>query len=148
MLVGSRRSLARHCSGRRIGAQYSEPMRRVVAVVGASRSRHKFGNKAVRAFAAAGDTVIPIHPHAAEIEGKRAYRSVVDVPGPIDMATVYLPPDVAMTLLPEFKQKGIPEVWLNPGADDDAVVDEARRLGLNAIVACSIMGAGQRPSDY
>jgi hypothetical protein len=119
-----------------------------VAVVGASRSRHKFGNKAVRAFSAAGDTVIPIHPHATEIEGKQAYRSVVDVPGPIDMATVYLPPDVAMTVLPDLKRKGIGEVWLNPGADDDAVVDEARRLGLNAIVACSIMGTGQRPSDY
>ena len=120
----------------------------MVAVVGASRSRHKFGNKAVRAFSAAGDTVVPIHPHAAEIEGKRAYRSVVDVPGPIDMATVYLPPDVALTVLPDLKRKGIGEVWLNPGADEDAVIDEARRLGLNAIVACSIMGAGQRPSDY
>jgi predicted CoA-binding protein len=123
-------------------------MGRVVAVVGASRSRHKFGNKAVRAFAAAGDTVIPIHPHAAEIEGQRAYRSVVDVPGPIDMATVYLPPDVALTVLPDIKRKGVGEVWLNPGADDDVVVDEARRLGLNAIVACSITGAGQKPSEF
>ena len=51
-------------------------------------------------------------------------------------------------MLPDLKRKGIGEVWLNPGADDDAVMDEARRLGLNAIVACSIMGAGQRPSDY
>jgi uncharacterized protein len=123
-------------------------MGRVVAVIGASRSRHKFGNKAVRAFAAAGDTVIPIHPHAAEIEGQRAYRSVVDVPGPIDMATVYLPPDVALTVLPDIKRKGVGEVWLNPGADDDVVVDEARRLGLNAIVACSITGAGQKPANF
>jgi hypothetical protein len=28
------------------------------------------------------------------------------------------------------------------------VIEEARRLGLNTIVACSIMGAGERPSDY
>jgi uncharacterized protein len=123
-------------------------MARVVAVVGASRHRHKFGNKAVRAFMAAGDTVIPIHPQAAEIEGQRAYRSVVDVPGAIDMVTVYLPPDVAITVLSGFKQKGIGEVWLNPGADDDTVIDEARRLGLNTIVACSITGAGQRPSKF
>jgi hypothetical protein len=93
-------------------------MARIVAVVGASRDRRKFGNKAVRAFAAAGDTVVPIHPTAAEIEGLRAYRSVVDVPGPIDMATVYLPPDVAVTVLPDLVRKAVPEVWLNPGADD------------------------------
>lgn len=120
----------------------------MVAVVGASRSRHKFGNKAVRAFGAAGDTVIPIHPFAAEIEGRPAFKSVLDVPGPIDMATVYLPPAVALTVLPDFKRKGIAEVWLNPGADEDVVVNEARRLGLNAIVACSIIGAGMKPSDF
>ena len=45
-------------------------MPRVVAVVGASRDRRKFGNKAVRAFVAAGDTVVPIHPHATEVEGR------------------------------------------------------------------------------
>jgi predicted CoA-binding protein len=123
-------------------------MPRVVAVVGASRDRRKFGNKAVRAFTAAGDTVVPIHPTATEIEGLRAYRSVVDVPGRIDMATVYLPPDVVMSVLPDLARKAIPEVWLNPGADDDGVIDEARRLGLDPIVACSIMGAGQRPSDF
>ena len=37
-------------------ARYSDRMARIVAVVGASRDRRKFGNKAVRAFAAAGDT--------------------------------------------------------------------------------------------
>jgi predicted CoA-binding protein len=123
-------------------------MGRVVAVVGASRDRRKFGNKAVRALAAAGDTVVPIHPFAAEIEGRRAYPSVLDVPGPIEMATVYLPPAVAMAVLPQLKQKGIAEVWLNPGADDDAVIAEAQRIGLKTVVACSILGVGQRPAAY
>jgi len=123
-------------------------MARVVAVVGASRDRRKFGNKAVRAFAAAGDTVVPIHPSHLEIEGLRAYPSVTDVPGSIDMATVYLPPDVAVTVLADLARKAIPEVWLNPGADDDMVIAEARRLGLRPVVACSIMGAGQLPSDF
>ncbi len=123
-------------------------MPRVVAVVGASRDRHKFGNKAVRAFVAAGDTVVPIHPHETEVEGLRAYASVLDVPGPIDMATIYVPPHVAIAVLSELKQKGIGEVWLNPGADDDDVVAEATRLGLTPVVACSIVGAGQRPSAF
>jgi acyl-CoA synthetase (NDP forming) len=123
-------------------------MPRVVAVVGASRDRRKFGNKAVRAFVATGDTVVPIHPHATEVEGLRAYASVLDVPGPVDMATIYVPPRVALALLPDLKQKGIGEVWLNPGADDDDVIDEAARLGLTVVVACSIVGAGQRPSAF
>jgi uncharacterized protein len=120
----------------------------IVAVVGASRDRHKFGNKALRAFRDAGHTVIPIHPSASEVEGIRAYASVLDVPGPIDMATVYVPAATALRLLDELERKQIPEIWLNPGADDDDVLAEARRRHLNVIAACSIMGVGRRPGDY
>ena len=123
-------------------------MPQVVAVVGASRDRHKFGNKALRAFRDAGHQVIPINPHETEVEGERAYASVLDVPGPIDMATVYVQPDIALRLLGDFEKKQIPEIWLNPGADADDVLAEARRRGLNVIAACSIMGAGKRPSEY
>ena len=52
---------------------------------------HKFGNKALRAFERQGYTVIPINPHERRSRDT-AYRSVLDVPGPIDMATVYVPP--------------------------------------------------------
>jgi predicted CoA-binding protein len=124
------------------------PQKQVVAVVGASRDRHKFGNKALRAFRDAGHTVIPINPHETEVEGVRAYASVLDVPGPIDMATVYVQPDTALRLLDEFQRKRIPEIWLNPGADDDDVLAEARKRRLNVIAACSIIGAGKSPGDY
>lgn len=123
-------------------------MSRRVAVVGASRDRAKFGNKAVRAFAAEGYTVIPISPHAAEVEGLPAYRSVLDVPGPIDMVTVYVPPSVVMGLLDEFAAKEIPEIWLNPGADTDEVLAEARRRNLPVIAACSIVGLGRSPAEF
>jgi uncharacterized protein len=123
-------------------------MSRTVAVIGASTDRHKFGNKALRAFEHQGYVVIPINPHEGVIEGHRAYRSVLEVEGPIDVATVYVQPDVGVTVMDELAQKGIGEVWLNPGADDGAVVTRARALGLNAIQACSIVGIGERPADY
>jgi predicted CoA-binding protein len=123
-------------------------MRKVVAVVGASNDRTKFGNKAVRAFQAAGYEVIPINPREASVEGLLSYASVLDVPKTIDMATVYVQPDVVARLIPEFAEKGIGEIWLNPGADDDDVVDEARRRGLHVVVACSIVGVGQHPADF
>ena len=75
------------------------PTPKVVAVIGASNNRRKFGNRALRAYRDQGYTVVPINPHEPEVEGLKAYASVLDVPGPIDMATVYLPPDVAVTVL-------------------------------------------------
>ena len=123
-------------------------MAKTVAVVGASADRRKFGNKAVRAFDAQGWRVFPIHPSAAEIEGHRAYASVVDVPEALDMATVYVRPEVGLTLLGDLARKGIPEIWLNPGAESDALLAEADRRGLRVIVACSIVGIGQAPGRY
>ncbi|MGE5245454.1 MAG: CoA-binding protein [Betaproteobacteria bacterium] len=121
--------------------------RKIVAVIGASGNRRKFGNRAVRAFRSEGYTVVPINPHEHDIEGLRTYASVLDVPGPIDMATIYVPPAVGVRVLDEVAKKGIPEVWLNPGADSDAIVERARALGLQPIVACSIVGIGRNPYD-
>ena len=123
-------------------------MLKTVAVVGASNDRRKFGNKALRAFRAEGHTVVPINPHESEVEGVRAFRSVLDVPGRIDMATVYVQPDVALRLLSEFEQKEIGEIWINPGAESDELIAEASRRQLNAIFACSIIGVGRNPSEF
>ena len=123
-------------------------MPKTVAVIGASSDRTKFSNKAVRAFARQGYTVIPIHPREREVEGLKAYPSVLDVPGPIDMATLYLPPALGLTVVDEIAKKGITDLWINPGADGPDVVARARQLGLTPTVACSILGVGEHPSDF
>ena len=123
-------------------------MSKVVAVVGASNNRHKFGNKAVRAFLREGYTVVPIHPRDAQVEGLTAFRSVLDVPGPIDMVSFYVPPEIGELVIGDVARKGIREVWLNPGAESDALVAKAAGLGIRPIVACSIVGVGQNPNAF
>ena len=123
-------------------------MAKTVAVVGASSDRSKFGNKALRAFQAEGHTVIPINPNERTVEGMQTYASVLDVPGPIDMATVYVQPEVGVRLLREFEEKAIPEIWINPGAESDELVAEARRRKLNIIQACSIVAIGRSPYSF
>jgi uncharacterized protein len=121
---------------------------KTVAVIGASSNREKFGNKALRAFAHKGYTVFPINPTEIEIEGHKAYASVLDVPGPIDMATLYVPARVGIVVMDDLVKKGIGEVWLNPGADDRQVVEKARSLGLKTVSHCSIIAIGDSPSRY
>jgi len=123
-------------------------MPKTVAVVGASSDRHKFGNKALRAFMAEGYRVIPINPNERQVEGMTTYASVLDVPERIDMATLYVQPDVGLRLLPELEQKQIAEIWVNPGADSEELLAEARRRKLNVIAACSIIGIGQNPYSF
>jgi len=121
---------------------------KVVAVIGASGNRAKFGNKALRAFERRGYTVIPINPNESKVEGHTTFASVLDVPGAIDMATVYVPAGPGVVVMEQLARKGVGKIWLNPGADDEAVVDRARALGLNIVRACSIIEIGESPSRY
>jgi predicted CoA-binding protein len=122
---------------------------RTVAVVGAGPERRKFGNKSVRAHAAAGYTVYPIHPTADRVEGLPVFKSVKDVPvEKLDRVTIYLPPAAGLTVLPDIAAKSPDEVWFNPGADGPEVLAEARRLGLNVIAGCSIVDLGLSPGMF
>jgi hypothetical protein len=121
---------------------------KTVAIVGASTDRHKYGNKALRAFAAHGYRVVPIHPNGGTIEGYDAYASLLDVPFDVDMATFYVPPAVALQLVEDVAEKRVPELWLNPGSDSPEVIERAKALGLDPIVACSVLGIGDSPSRY
>ena len=120
-------------------------MPKTVAVVGASSSRAKFGNKALRAFLAQGHRVLAINPTETHVEGLKTYPSVMDVPGTIDMATFYVPPEIGEKVMPEVAKKGIPEVWLNPGSESAELIRLARSLAVEPIVACSIISIGENP---
>jgi uncharacterized protein len=123
-------------------------MGRVVAVIGASNDRRKFGNKAVRAFARQGYDVKPVNPKTATVEGIPAYASITDIPGPVDLVTVYVPPEIGERLLPEIASKRPAELWINPGAESDSLLAKADALGLQPIVACSILGHGENPAAF
>ncbi len=117
-----------------------------VAVVGASADRSKFGNKAVRAYLRQGWTVYPVHPKLAEIEGVKVYASVRALPGPVQRIALYLPPDVGLALLPDLAAVPHDELFVNPGAESDALLVKAQALGLHAIQACAIVDVGESPA--
>jgi uncharacterized protein len=117
-----------------------------VAVVGASADRSKFGNKAVRAYLRQGWTVYPVHPKLAEIEGLQAYASVKDLPADVQRIALYLPPEVGLAVLPDLVRLKSAELFVNPGADSDALLEKAHELGLEPIQACAIVDVGESPS--
>ena len=120
---------------------------KTVVIIGASNDRTKFGNKAVRAYQQEGYTVYPVNLKDAEVEGLPAYKSIRDVPGRPDVVSVYLPPIATFKALHDIAAKGCDELWLNPGTESDEVLEEAARLKLNVVQACSIVGLGISPNE-
>ena len=116
-----------------------------IAIIGASANPQKFGNKAVRAYLQQGWTVYPVNPKETTIEGLPTYKAVREIPGAVDEASLYLAPLLVPAVLQEIKAKGIKKVWLNPGTESEDAVELAEELGLEAVVACSIVGVGVDP---
>lgn len=121
---------------------------KTVAVVGASADRSKFSNKAVRAYIDEGWDVYPVNPKGGEIEGRKVYAAVSEIPVPIDRVTFYLPPSVGVGALEDIAAKKPAEFFVNPGAESDELIEKAKSLGLDPIQACSIIDIGATPGKY
>ena len=119
-----------------------------IAIIGASLDRGKFGNKAVRAYKSKGFKVFPINPKKSKIEGLNCYNSVLDINEKIDLASLYLPPDIGIKVINEIAKKGIKLIYLNPGAESDEIVKECKKLGIKPLLQCSIKAIGSNPEDF
>jgi predicted CoA-binding protein len=119
------------------------------AILGASSDRSKYGNKSVRAHIAQGFDVYPINPKGGLIEDITVYKSLQEIPvKELDRISVYLPPELGMKMLPEIKAANAKEVWFNPGSESIELMVAAEEMGINAIVACSIVDIGSHPAEY
>jgi acetyl coenzyme A synthetase (ADP forming)-like protein len=87
-----------------------------VAVIGASAEDGKIGNSVMKNLINGGykGAIYPIHPKATEILGLKAYPSVKDVPGDIDVAVFAIPAKFVAQALTEVGEKKIPGAVLIP----------------------------------
>ena len=115
-----------------------------VAIIGASADTSKFSNKSIHAHLRAGYRVFPINPKETQIEGLPCFKSILDIPEPLERISLYVPAIVGVKLLDDIAKKGCQELWVNPGAESPELMEKASALGLNAIYACSYLDASNR----
>ncbi len=80
-----------------------------VAFIGASAQLGKWGNMLMTNVLAGGyeGEVYLVNPKADMIAGRKVYKTIRDVPGPVDLAVVTVPAVQSLQLIPELKAKGI-----------------------------------------
>ncbi len=120
---------------------------KIVAVIGASSNRTKYGNKAVRAFQQTGFKVFSVHPAQTEVEGLPCYKSIREVPERPNIVSVYVGPEQLLALLPDIAARGCDELWLNPGTESPRVFEKTKELGLKTVQTCSILAVGISPGS-
>ena len=118
-----------------------------IAVVGASNDPSKYGNIIVKNLMAHGYQVLPVNPKEATIAGLRAFRSLADVPQPVDIVDVVTPPAVTRQVLRDASDAGFGLVWLQDGSFDQNVIDDAAAAPFKTVHhACIMVVASQAAS--
>ncbi|KAJ7143821.1 CoA binding domain-containing protein [Mycena epipterygia] len=94
------------------------------AVVGASDDESKYGTIVFKTMLKKGMDVVPINPFVSASQGIPCLHSLSDIVDPARTSiSVVTQPSVTLQILRQASELGIFAVWLQPGAEDEAVLD-------------------------
>ena len=122
-----------------------------VAVIGASRDAAKIGGLPIAFMKASGfaGALYPVNPGSDEVQGLRAYRSLGEIPGEIDLAIVAVPAPAVLSALRACREKhvraavvfsaGFAEIG-EPGRAHQAEISGLARAGAMRLVGPNCMG--------
>jgi acetate---CoA ligase (ADP-forming) len=123
-----------------------------VALVGASRDDASIGRRILAALADGGFSgpIYPINPHAAEIDGRRCYARLADVPHGIDVAILAVPYAAVPGVVDQCAAAGVKslivitagfaEAGTEGRARQEALVEQVRGYGMR-MIGPNCMGA-------
>jgi predicted CoA-binding protein len=97
-----------------------------VAVVGATDAPDKYGSVIYRDLKRKGYRVFPVNPGRTVVDGDECYASLAGLPAAPTIVAFVVPPEVTLALLEEAAALGYTAVWIQPGAEDRAVLDYLR----------------------
>ena len=111
----------------------------VIAVVGLSDSPTKISYIVARYMQEHGYKIIPVNPTISQSLGEKAYPSLRDIPGKVDIVNVFrrsedVPPVAEDAIA--IRAKGL---WLQQGITNDEAAKKAEAAGLKVVQDCCIM---------
>jgi predicted CoA-binding protein len=114
---------------RRILGQY-----RVIAVVGLSADWYRPSYFAAKFMMEPGYRVIPVNPKYPEILGQRCYRSLQDVPEPVQIVDVFRKTEDVPPIADAAIAIGAKVLWQQLGVRNEAAAAKARAAGLETVM--------------
>jgi uncharacterized protein len=113
-----------------------------IALAGASRNPKKFGNVVMKTLQSKGFKIYPLNPNANAIDNEMCYKSVKDLPDNIKNLLIVLSPPETEKVLREAIDKGIKNIWIQQGSENENVLKIAREENIKLISGkCVLMYA-------
>jgi predicted CoA-binding protein len=105
-----------------------------IAIVGASSNPERPSNGIMRKLKSEGYRVIPVNPNETEVLGERAYRTLADVPDPIDIVDVFRRPEFTPAIADDAVKVHAKSLWLQTGVSNEQAAARATAGGLTVVM--------------
>ena len=92
-----------------------------IAMVGVSRNQRDFSRSLFQEFCKRGYDMVPVNPHASEIEGRRSFARLQDVNPPAEGALLMTSPTETDIIVHDCLEAGISRVWMYRASGQGAV---------------------------
>lgn len=91
----------------------------LIALVGASNDKNKYGNKILLDLHNKNYNVVPINHREDSIAGLKAYSKVQDLPSRPSIINFVVPPEIGLIITKELVEEGYDHFWFQPGAESE-----------------------------
>jgi predicted CoA-binding protein len=96
-----------------------------LAFVGVSGDPKDFSRRLFGELRKWGYSVIPVNPHATELDGQPFFARVQDIVPPVNAALLMTPPEITDQVVRDCAEAGITRIWMHRGAGKGAVSQAA-----------------------
>lgn len=110
-----------------------------VAIIGATDHPGKYGGIIYRDLKSKGFTVFAVNPFRDQVDGDQCWHSIRDLPEAPTIVDFVVPPDRTLDVLVDCLELGYTNVWIQPGAADDAVLEYLSFNEFNHLANACIM---------
>ena len=103
---------------------------RVIAMVGLSADEGKPSNVVARYLQDKGFRIVPVNPGRKTILGEKSYKSLADIPGPVDLVDIFMKADKVLPFVEEAAKLKPEAIWLQLGIVNDEAKAAAEKRGI------------------
>jgi uncharacterized protein len=109
------------------------------AVAGVSRDPKKFGHVVYTTLRKKNMDVVAINPNPLVIDGQEVFKSVSELPDDVKAIIIVTQPEQTIYVAREAINRGIKQIWIQPGAESKNIISELEKEDINLITKSCIL---------
>ena len=104
------------------------------AVVGLSENPSRAAYGVASFLQGRGKRIVPVHPSGATVHGEAGYRTLSEIPFPVDVVDCFVRSSLVGPVVDEAIEIGAKAVWMQLGVVDEEAAQRARAAGLEVVM--------------